>query len=62
VVQAGTVSSRSRGEQPSFNVLRVERPRISVERLVWDPERRAFAEMAPSRFVHGDTGWLPAAE
>ena len=32
VVQAGTVSSRSRGEQPSFNVLRVERPRISVER------------------------------
>jgi 3',5'-cyclic AMP phosphodiesterase CpdA len=62
VVQAGTVSSRSRGEQPSFNVLRVERPRISVERLVWDPERRAFAEMAPSHFVHGDTGWLPAVE
>ncbi len=60
VVQAGTVSTRSRGEQPSFNVLRVERPRISVERLVWDPERGAFAAMPPSHFVHTDGGWLAA--
>src|SRR6185503_13146878 len=34
VVQAGTVSTRSRGEQPSFNVLRIQRPTIAVERLV----------------------------
>ena len=60
VVQAGTVSTRSRGEQPSFNVLRIARPRISVERLVWDPERRAFAEMPASHFVHTDGGWLAA--
>jgi len=60
VVQAGTVSTRSRGEQPSFNVLRIERPRISVERLVWDPDRRAFAPMAVTRFVHTDNGWLAA--
>jgi hypothetical protein len=60
VVQAGTVSTRSRGEQPSFNVLRIERPRISVERLVWDPERGAFGEMAPSHFIHTDSGWIPA--
>src|SRR6476660_2215009 len=43
VVQAGTVSTRSRGEEPSFNVLRIERPRISVERLVWDPPHGEFA-------------------
>jgi 3',5'-cyclic AMP phosphodiesterase CpdA len=60
VVQAGTVSTRSRGEQPSFNVLRIARPRISVERLVWDPERRAFAEMPASHFVHSGRGWLAA--
>jgi 3',5'-cyclic AMP phosphodiesterase CpdA len=60
VVQAGTVSTRSRGEQPSFNVLRIDRPRISVERLVWDPERRAFVEMAASHFVHTENGWSSA--
>jgi 3',5'-cyclic AMP phosphodiesterase CpdA len=60
VVQAGTVSTRSRGEQPSFNVLRIQRPRISVERLVWDPERGGFVEMAPSHFVHSQTGWSSA--
>ena len=60
VVQAGTVSTRSRGEQPSFNVLRIERPRIAVERLVWDPERRAFAAAIASHFVHTDGGWLAA--
>lgn len=58
VVQAGTVSTRSRGEQPSFNVLRIRRPQISVERLVWDPEKRAFAEMAASMFRHGEGGWV----
>ena len=60
VVQAGTVSTRSRGEQPSFNVLRIERPRIAVERLVWDPERRGFGATAASHFVHTDSGWLAA--
>jgi 3',5'-cyclic AMP phosphodiesterase CpdA len=58
VVQAGTVSTRSRGEQPSFNVIRIQRPRISVERLVWSPERREFEAMEPSGFVHTDSGWI----
>jgi 3',5'-cyclic AMP phosphodiesterase CpdA len=57
IVQAGTVSTRSRGEQPSFNVLRIERPTISVERLVWDPQRLEFGELKASRFVHTDSGW-----
>jgi 3',5'-cyclic AMP phosphodiesterase CpdA len=57
VVQAGTVSTRSRGEQPSFNVLRIERPRISVERMVWDPGRNAFSGTGESHYRHGENGW-----
>jgi 3',5'-cyclic AMP phosphodiesterase CpdA len=60
VVQAGTVSTRSRGEQPSFNVLRIERPRIAVERLVWDPARHGFVETAASRYRHSEAGWIAA--
>jgi len=58
VVQAGTVSTRSRGEQPSFNVLRIERPRISVERMVWDPGGDAFSGAGESQYRHGDSGWV----
>jgi 3',5'-cyclic AMP phosphodiesterase CpdA len=60
VVQAGTVSTRSRGEEPSFNVLRIERPRISVERLVWDSERVAFAAAGESQYRHSEAGWIKA--
>ncbi len=58
VVQAGTLSVRSRGEEPSFNVLRVERPRISVERLVWNPSRVAYVEAGEARYRHGERGWV----
>ena len=60
VVQAGTVSTRSRGEEPSFNVLRIERPRISVERLVWDAARGEFAPTGESHYRHGEAGWIKA--
>jgi 3',5'-cyclic AMP phosphodiesterase CpdA len=60
VVQAGTVSTRSRGEQPSFNVLRIHRPKVAVERLVWDPDRATFAEAAASVYRHGENGWRKA--
>ena len=60
VVQAGTVSTRSRGEEPSFNVLRIERPRISVERLVWDAARGEFAATGEAHYRHAEGGWLKA--
>jgi 3',5'-cyclic AMP phosphodiesterase CpdA len=60
VVQAGTVSTRSRGEQPSFNVLRVHRPRIAVQRLVWNPERAIFSEAAATDYRHTEAGWVKA--
>ncbi len=58
VVQAGTVSVRSRGEQPSFNVLRVERPRIVVERQVWDGAQGGFVSAGASHYRHGEAGWI----
>jgi 3',5'-cyclic AMP phosphodiesterase CpdA len=63
VVQAGTVSTRSRGEAPSFNVLRIERPRISVERLVWNAGQGEFVASGESHYCHGERGWMkcPAA-
>ena len=36
VVQAGTMSTRQRGEANSFNVLRLNSLRITVERRTWD--------------------------
>lgn len=60
VVQAGTVSTRSRGEQPSFNVLRIQRPGISVARMVWDQASGGFSETAESRYRHGEVGWIRA--
>jgi len=60
VVQAGTLSIRSRGEEPSFNVLRIERPWISVQRLVWNPARVAYDEAGEARYRHGESGWANA--
>lgn len=57
VVQAGTVSTRSRGEQPSFNVLRIHRPTISVERYAWDPGQGRFALATSGTYSHTNEGW-----
>jgi 3',5'-cyclic AMP phosphodiesterase CpdA len=57
IVQAGTVSMRGRGEQPSFNLLRVQRPSIAVSRFTWDPVAARFAETAAGEFRHGKAGW-----
>jgi 3',5'-cyclic AMP phosphodiesterase CpdA len=56
IVQAGTVSTRSRGEQPSFNVLRLGGGELAVNRLVWNPER-GFAKAAAGRYRRGNDGW-----
>ncbi len=58
VVQAGTLSIRSRGEEPSFNVLRIERPHITVQRMVWNSSRPGYEEASAARYRHGDRGWV----
>jgi hypothetical protein len=57
IVQAGTLSTRSRGEQPSFNVLRLHRPEIEVSRFAWDERATQFTMVASSRYRHSDRGW-----
>jgi 3',5'-cyclic AMP phosphodiesterase CpdA len=59
VVQAGTASStRGRGEANSFNVIRIHRPDITVERLMWQPERASFAVTSNEQFRHTPDGWI----
>jgi 3',5'-cyclic AMP phosphodiesterase CpdA len=59
VVQAGTISTRLRGEINSFNVLRVDRPHIVVERWEWNDARLAFAKASARAFRHTEHGWIP---
>jgi 3',5'-cyclic AMP phosphodiesterase CpdA len=58
VVQAGTMSTRGRGELNSFNVLRLARPRITIERYAWEEARQAFLPAWTGRFHHTPGGWL----
>jgi 3',5'-cyclic AMP phosphodiesterase CpdA len=57
IVQAGTVSKRSRGEQPSFNVLRIERPEIKLDRHTWDDVAGAFTSHDVDCYRHASRGW-----
>jgi 3',5'-cyclic AMP phosphodiesterase CpdA len=61
IVQAGTISLRGRGEQPSFNLLRCERPDIELVRYAWDPAVREFVPAAVGRYRHTATGWIDAS-
>ena len=58
VVQAGTLSTRERGEANTINVLRLERPRITVERHSWDEVSRAFRLSWSGTFRHTPDGWV----
>jgi len=58
-VQAGTATStRVRGDESnSFNVIRVKRPHIQVERRVWRPETESFAHGPAETFRRTPEGW-----
>jgi 3',5'-cyclic AMP phosphodiesterase CpdA len=62
IVQAGTVSVRGRGEEPSFNILRLDRPRLTLDRFVWEPLMKQFYEAAAGVYERGDEGWRAATE
>jgi 3',5'-cyclic AMP phosphodiesterase CpdA len=61
VVQAGTLSMRQRGELNTFNVIRLQRPDITVERFMWDERRGAFAPSWVGMFRHSAGGWAETA-
>ena len=59
VVQAGTATStRGRGEANSFNVVRLDRPRISVERYEWQSSIESFAVAGEENFERSSGGWI----
>lgn len=60
IVQAGTLSMRGRGEEPSFNVLRLERGRLQIDRFLWDPVARRFGETAFGTYRRDSNGWAAA--
>jgi 3',5'-cyclic AMP phosphodiesterase CpdA len=57
VVQAGTMSTRSRGESNTFNVLRFSRPEVFIERYSWDTDADTFTQSWAGTFRHTDRGW-----
>ena len=57
VVQAGTLSMRGRGELNTFNVLRIGRPEMAIERYSWETGSRAFDQSFAGTFRHTSDGW-----
>jgi 3',5'-cyclic AMP phosphodiesterase CpdA len=58
VVEAGTATStRTRGESNSFNVVRLERNAVTVERHGWDRDAGAFIRADVQHFARGEQGW-----
>ena len=59
VVQAGTISTRTRGEANSLNVLRLSRDAIEIERYDWEDEAAAFRPQRRGTFCRTTDGWIP---
>ncbi len=58
VIQAGTATStRGRGEANSFNVIRIEKRRLIIERLEWQTEQTQFALAKSEEFEQSSNGW-----
>lgn len=57
VVQAGTMSTRGRGELNTFNVLRIARPEMAIERYSWETGRHRFDRSFAGTFKHTAKGW-----
>jgi 3',5'-cyclic AMP phosphodiesterase CpdA len=58
IIHAGTVSTRGRGEEPSFNVLRLDGVSLAIGRFLWQAESGRFVETAFGVYRRGAEGWL----
>jgi len=58
VVQAGTISTRGRGELNTINVLRLTREQIEVERYTWDESGHVFKSSWSRVFHRTPDGWF----
>ena len=59
LIQAGTATSvRRRGEANSFNMIKIDGPRITVERCAWNIGRADFSVAAMDRFLKKSGEWF----
>jgi len=58
LIQAGTLSTRHRGETNSFNVLRLTREQIGVERYDWNVTAGTFQPEWSQSFRRRSDGWF----
>jgi 3',5'-cyclic AMP phosphodiesterase CpdA len=62
LVQAGTMSTRERGEPNSFNVIRIEgSERVTIDRLAWNESTGAFDVCWQGAFRQTAGEWSPEA-
>ncbi len=58
IVSSGTsTSTRGRGQPNSLNVIRIDRPHLTIERRIWRPTSALFEVLSIERFQHGSAGW-----
>jgi hypothetical protein len=61
--QAGTaISTRLRGEAPSFNLLRIREQLIEIESYLWDTDQGTYLPRATKAFTKTASGWTPAQD
>ena len=59
IVSSGTsTSTRGRGQPNSFNVIRIDRPRLEIERHVWRPETTSIDQFSVECFQQTGAGWI----
>ena len=60
LIQAGTATStRRRGEANSFNIIRIARPHVELDRRTWK-DSEGFVGVAREKFEFGVRGWAKA--
>ena len=61
IVSSGTsTSTRGRGQPNSLNVIKIDRPALTIERHVWRPASGLFDLLSVEIFRHDGEGWTRA--
>jgi 3',5'-cyclic AMP phosphodiesterase CpdA len=63
IIQAGTgLSTRTRGEANTFNILRVSTTRLQLQRCAWSAPDQRFTLIWTEHFHKTATGWAPESK